>query len=139
MIKFDVVSRVPRALADCDWQALGKTLGRRLKLRHPSGVGLKFVSTAEMRKLNRTYRKIDRPTDVLSFETAGVPDYLGDIVICPGYAQAQAKLHKADIREELLRLMIHGVLHLRGYDHCTPRQKVKMFKLQEQICAALLS
>ena len=83
MIKFDVVSRVPRALADCDWQALGKTLGRRLKLRHPSGVGLKFVSTAEMRKLNRTYRKIDRPTDVLSFETAGVPDYLGDIVICP--------------------------------------------------------
>jgi len=139
MIKFALASRAPRVLAGYDWPALGKTMGRHLKLRHLSSVGLKFVSAVEMRQLNRAYRQADRPTDVLSFEAAEVPgkvanpDYLGDIVICPSYAQAEAKRQQVDVKEELLRLVVHGVLHLCGYDHCTPKQEAKMFKLQEQL------
>jgi probable rRNA maturation factor len=75
-----------------------------------------------MRRLNARYRGIDRPTDVLSFpmregRTADEQALLGDIVICVPKAAAQAKEYHVRFYDELLRLLIHGLLHLLGYDH----------------------
>lgn len=70
----------------------------------------------EIRRLNRRYRGKDKVTDVLSFPLQE-DDYLGDIVISLERTLTQAKQYKVNAYQELLRLLIHGVLHLAGYDH----------------------
>jgi probable rRNA maturation factor len=74
-----------------------------------------------MRQLNRKYRHLDKPTDVLSFtmDEQG-PDgqyYLGDIIICPQVASRQAKQQGHSLSRELEILAIHGYLHLLGFEH----------------------
>jgi probable rRNA maturation factor len=90
-------------------------------------VSISFVKKAEMKKLNRTYRKKDKPTDVLSFSMKE-GRLLGDVVICPQVAKANAKKYGSSFRAELARLTAHGILHLLGYDHGK-----KMFDLQEKL------
>ena len=83
-----------------------------------------LVSDAKMRTLNRDFRGIDRPTDVLSFP-ADRPLYpvapgnrlLGDVVIATGVAQRQARTVGHTLQQELRRLALHGLLHVLGYDH----------------------
>jgi rRNA maturation RNase YbeY len=99
--------------------------GRRLlaALRLPEAeLSLVLVSDAVMRRLNRQWRGADRPTDVLSFAQAegqgGAPEgLLGDVVISVDTARRQARERAAPLTRELDRLLIHGVLHLLGYDH----------------------
>jgi probable rRNA maturation factor len=79
-------------------------------------VTLILCSDYMIRKLNRQYRKIDRATDVLSFPF-GDPDLLGEIYISLQRAKIQAKRYGLTYNEELKRLLIHGLLHLIGYDH----------------------
>lgn len=84
-----------------------------------------LVDLAEMSALNGQYRGKDGPTDVLSFECDDLcavfdpdePVMLGDVVIAPEVAEAQAAEYGHTIEEELNLLLIHGVLHLLGYDH----------------------
>jgi rRNA maturation RNase YbeY len=90
-------------------------------------VSISFVRKAEMRKLNRTYRKKDKPTDVLSFSMKE-GRLLGDVIICPEVAKLSAKKYGSSFRAELARLTVHGILHLLGYDHGK-----KMFDLQEKL------
>ena len=78
-----------------------------------------------IRKLNHRYRKIDRATDVLSFPF-GDPDLLGEIYISPQRAKIQAKRYGLTYNEELKRLLIHGLLHLIGYDHHKKADKEAM-------------
>jgi len=68
-----------------------------------------------IRELNKKYRSMDKPTDVLSFPMDG--DMLGDVVISVEKAATQAPLYKNTVRNEILRLLIHGILHLLGYEH----------------------
>ena len=73
-----------------------------------------------MRDLNRRYRNRPRPTDVLSFpqeESGVIGVHLGDIVICPAVADRHARQRRHGYRLELGVLVIHGLLHLMGYDH----------------------
>jgi probable rRNA maturation factor len=71
-----------------------------------------------MRTLNRRWKRHDRPTDVISFGLAGVDGGLtGDIYICPDVARREAKRRHLPVREELSRLVIHGMLHVTGWDH----------------------
>lgn len=75
-----------------------------------------------MKRLNARYRGIDRSTDVLSFpmydgKRRGDPLLLGDIVICVPKAALQAAEHRVRLYDELLRLLVHGLLHLLGHDH----------------------
>lgn len=72
-----------------------------------------------MRSLNRRYRRKDRSTDVLSFPSA--PPLLGDIAISVPYAGRQARRRHEPISREIDRLLVHGYLHLLGYDHETDR------------------
>lgn len=82
-----------------------------------------FTGDRAMRTLNRRYRGKDRPTDVLSFSfREGAfpqvqPDLLGDIVIAVPVAERQARERGHSLRREIERLLVHGVLHLAGYDH----------------------
>jgi probable rRNA maturation factor len=91
-------------------------------------VAIAFVDAGEIQRLNREHRDIDRPTDVLSFpvDEAGEafgPRELGDVVICPEYT------------EDLTEAVVHGVLHLCGYDH--EADTGEMLALQDRIMDAL--
>ena len=84
-------------------------------------IGLVFVGTKAIRTLNRKYRRKDRPTDVLSFRIgkkgADEKFYLGDIVISVPAAAKQARNGRHSLERELEVLVLHGFLHLAGYDH----------------------
>jgi probable rRNA maturation factor len=72
---------------------------------------------AELRRLNRDFRKMDYATDVLSFPSAEAGEFLGEIAISVDRARAQAKEQDHDPADEIRILMLHGVLHLMGMDH----------------------
>ena len=84
-------------------------------------LSLEIVGNTRIRRLNRQYRQQDRPTDVLAFplrESAGPrTPLLGDVVISFHKAVEQAAHYGHSIEEELISLLIHGILHLKGYDH----------------------
>lgn len=88
-------------------------------------LSIALVDLAEMTELNTEYRGVAGPTDVLSFECDELcavidpnePIMLGDVVIAPEVAEAQAAEYGHTIEEELNLLLVHGVLHLLGYDH----------------------
>jgi probable rRNA maturation factor len=109
-----------------------------------------IADDAEVRDLNRDYRGIDAPTDVLSFsamETApsdvafvvAGPDlpYLGDVIVSYGRTAAQAAEQGHSVEQELRLLVVHGVLHLLGRDHDTPQREAQMWAEQAAILAAL--
>ena len=84
-----------------------------------------------MRQLNRTYRNRDYATDVLAFPAdplkGQMDPFLGDVVICLPTAQVQAATFGNTPDQELLRLLIHGILHLLGYDHeQSPQEAARM-------------
>jgi probable rRNA maturation factor len=83
--------------------------------------GCLITGDAELRRLNRQFRGLDYPTDVLSFPAGGPSVHLGDLAISLGRARAQAREFGHDIEQEVEILMLHGVLHLLGYDHETDR------------------
>jgi probable rRNA maturation factor len=74
-----------------------------------------------LRRLNRQFRGLDYPTDVLSFPAAAPAARLGDLAISLGRARAQAREFGHDIEHEVEILMLHGLLHLLGFDHETDR------------------
>ena len=87
-------------------------------------VSILLTGDKDIRRLNQEFRSIDQPTDVLSFpqnpdEDLCIPEeiILGDIAISLDIAKAQAKEHGLDFKEEIILLLIHGILHLLGYDH----------------------
>ena len=84
-------------------------------------ITVRFTSDRELRRLNRTFRAKDRPTDVLSFpgERSGEGWHLGDVAISVPTARRQALEAGHETGEELRVLLLHGVLHCLGYDHET--------------------
>lgn len=98
-----------------------------------------------VRKLNREYLGIDAPTDVLSFggespDFVGAPDaegYLGDVLIAYPQAHAQAAAANHPVESELALLVVHGVLHLVGYDHQNPEDKAAMWSRQAESLSRL--
>ncbi|MBP7401402.1 MAG: rRNA maturation RNase YbeY [Clostridia bacterium] len=123
------------------------------------GIGIHLVGTTRMRAVNRDARGVDRVTDVLSFpmmemtegRMAGYPGpedvdrslpgrsvvWLGDILVCPVRAEAQAKAYGHSFQREFAFLVAHGMLHLLGYDHEDPSGESRMFALQESILQQL--
>ncbi|WP_138415730.1 rRNA maturation RNase YbeY [Aquibacillus sediminis] len=107
-----------------------------------------FVSNDEIQVINRDYRQIDKPTDVISFALeekgegelevvgADLPTVLGDIIISIDRAKEQAVDYNHSLQRELGFLSLHGFLHLLGYDHMEEADEKKMFKRQEDILNA---
>ncbi len=151
--------RIPRLFLTTWVRAMGPALSRfkldQLKLDqwrladidfkelHKKEFGLIFLDQLEARKLNKQYRQRNYATDVLSFE--GDTDHsLGELVICPTVIRQQAGDHGLSFKEELGYMVLHGVLHLLGFDHERGGAEAKqMFEIQdqvfEQLCRKVLS
>lgn len=114
-------------------------------------LSVSFVTEDAIAALNERYRGRKGPTDVLSFaidddsgerhgtQASGLPSLLGDIVICPAIAARNAPEHRGDrghdgsVRDELALLLIHGILHIRGWDHEEEEEAEAMEALEAQL------
>jgi probable rRNA maturation factor len=103
--------------------------------RAEAELSLALIGNAEMRRLNATYRKKDYPTDVLSFpiedEQPGVGALIGDVIISVDKAREQALERGHTEAEEIVTLLIHGIVHLLGYDHERSAKDARAMKRQE--------
>ncbi|HEX2268862.1 MAG TPA: rRNA maturation RNase YbeY [Pyrinomonadaceae bacterium] len=99
--------------------------------KHGSSATIAFVSDRNIRKLNQQFRNVDKATDVLSFP-AGDDDEtnLGDIAISVETAAAQAKDNGLTFDNEIAQLILHGLLHLSGYDHETDNGEMNRLELR---------
>lgn len=112
---------------------------RYLDLPERSQVCLSFVSDADMRELNRRYKKVDRTTDVLSFAQRDIGDVgiLGDVVISYDTAVRNSQRFSVTVEGEIRRLVVHGILHLLGFDHAEKRQRETMRGKESEILGFL--
>jgi probable rRNA maturation factor len=112
--------------------------------KNNASINIIFVSNQGIRALNRRYLGEDRSTDVIAFPTSGPERFLcggnssksefrGDIAISSDKALQNAALYGSSFREELARYVIHGVLHLGGYEDTTPRKRGVMMKKEEEL------
>ena len=106
-------------------QRLASRMYRMEHLPPEQRISVIFCSNQTIKRLNSRYRKNNKPTDVLSFTFAD-PDLLGEIYISLPQASRQAREYGASLTDEILRLFIHGVFHLLGFDHGTVRQRIAM-------------
>lgn len=99
-----------------------------------------FITNKEIHKINKEYRKVDRPTDVISFALEDNKDIeykdfrlLGDSYISVDRAIEQAREYNHSLKRELCFLSTHGILHLLGYDHQTKKEEEIMFTKQKEL------
>lgn len=111
-------SGIPSKSAIRDWVELAREESH-------GDVFLNFVTADESRRLNHEFRSIDEPTNVLSFP-AQQDDVLGDVAICVDVAKSQAAAQDISLDSHLAHLVIHGVLHLRGFDHVDDEDAIDM-------------
>src|SRR4030095_16723412 len=95
-----------------------------------SSVTIAFVSDSKIRTLNQQFRGINKPTDVLSFPNDLATGELGDIAISVETAARQAKENGLTLNEEIAQLILHGLLHLSGYDHETDNGEMNRLELR---------
>ena len=142
----------PGRLQPRRWAGLAEAVLRDEGIRKGE-LGLRFVDPAAMAELNMGYMGSPGPTDVLAFPIDGidgaagsvqVPEQaplLGDVVVCPAYAAAQAPDHAGaghdgSLGDELALLVVHGVLHILGYDHQSDADAAAMQARERQLLAA---
>ena len=121
-----------KILNDSDWKSIPSQINT---------VSILFTTDSKIHQLNATYRNKDKPTDVLSFSQienmAILPHHnlLGDVIISLDTAKVQAKKYNHSINHEVLRLLIHGTLHLMGYDHenVSKAEAQKMRNLEKKL------
>src|SRR3989338_543780 len=125
-------AKMPTALVLRTCRAVTKELKITLKVNISAG----FVSERDMWRLNKEYRGKDAVTDVLSFPLDD-EDVIGEGLICYSQAVRQAKQMGHGVRDELVFLLTHGILHVLHFDHETPKDAKQMFPRQERILRAL--
>ena len=145
-MELDFISEIPgyEKYEDIYLGLLEKTFNH-LHLTCEAILSVSFVDNEFIHKMNREYRDVDRPTDVISFafldgnedrdailHSKGLVT-LGDIYISVERAKEQAEEYGHPLRRELSFLFVHGLLHLLGYDHMTKEDEEVMFKLQDEI------
>jgi probable rRNA maturation factor len=134
---------VKKKVKGVESKLLSKIAHRALEVLGLSKVELSIalVSDAQIKRLNKLYRNKDKPTDVLSFPIGEkVEDWLilGDIVISVDTAKRQARELGHSLEEELKRLLVHGLVHLLGYDHeLGGEEEKKFFELEEFVLRKL--
>ena len=119
---------------------------QELNLKDDYITDVTIVDNETIHKINRDYRKVDRPTDVISFafldeeserQLKGGPINLGQIIISFEKAKEQAKEYGHSLKREMVFLFVHGMLHLLGYDHMNEKDEKVMFDLQDKILGGL--
>ena len=96
-------------------------------------LSIALISPAEIKKLNKRYRRKNQPTDVLAFgqDKNFFEPELEEVIICPAVVRKNAKKYKVGFKKELTRVLIHGILHLFGYDHEKGRRQAKKMENKE--------
>lgn len=121
---------------------LAKKTFKILSLNDNIVCSVTFVDVDTIHKINKEYRNIDRPTDVISFAflddkneiiKGNIPLDIGEMYICYQVADENRKNYNNSIEREICFLFVHGLLHLLGYDHMKKEDEEVMFKLQDQI------
>ena len=106
-----------------------------------SEVTIRLVDEAESHELNHTYRGKDKPTNVLSFPFEAPPEIelplLGDLIICRQVVEQEAKEQEKSLEAHWAHMVIHGSLHLLGYDHIEDEEAEEMESLETEIMLAL--
>lgn len=132
-------------LYENEYLAIFKETLKILKIKCSPIVSVALIGDKEIREINKTYRKVDRPTDVISFAFLDDEEnlqkilfkkqkvVLGDIYISYDRAKEQAETYGHSERREFLFLFVHGLLHLLGYNHMEEEDENKMFDIQETI------
>ncbi len=106
--------------------------------RKKGNLSVVLVNPNEIKKLNKKYRKKNKITDVLAFGEFPNSQFpisnslLGEIVICPEMVKKNAKKFNSDFKKELILVLIHGILHLLGYDHEGSRKKAEKMREKEE-------
>lgn len=112
-------------------------LAARFEKKIKGEIEITVVTAPAIRKLNKVHRGIDKVTDVLSFawqEDAIIKTpMLGELYIAPEKIRSQAKEFGVSTKEEFVRMLVHGLLHLVGHDHMKEKEAARMFSLQEKI------
>jgi probable rRNA maturation factor len=140
-IQIDETLETAGALTYVDQTALERAAQltlRRAGIDANSEAVIVVSDDAHLQALNRQFLGVDAPTDVLSFPGGDTdPDsdalYLGDVIISLPRAQAQAAASGHPLRDELQLLVVHGMLHLLGYDHAEESEKAEMWGIQTAI------
>jgi len=136
------VSPAYKAKVDADLLVKTAQYAADRLLRHPVDISIAIVGDRKIQQLNKQFRQLDTPTDVLSFSSDAIDPstevpYLGDIVISLPSARSNALKSGHSLDDEMQLLIVHGVLHLNGYDHDTKKNKDRMWKLQDEILTGL--
>jgi len=136
MIEIEVNNRTGCRVPLKKIQTLLDRANTQLAARRKQRLSLAFVGVKTMHGLNRVYRKKDRLTDVLSFgQAAGFlgDDTIGEIIVCPAVARAQAREFAHSFDDEIIKLVLHGYLHLLGFDHEGSKAAGRMERLENKI------
>lgn len=130
-----------------DIEGLASFVLTEMKCPQSTDVSISFVTNERIHELNRDYRNMDKPTDVLSFECDNIPfededindvvEYeLGDVIIATDVALAQTEEFGTTFEEEVSLLVVHGLLHLCGYDHIEDEEAEIMEALEQKLLSA---
>ncbi len=109
----------------------------RAALERDARITLRIVGNREARALNRRFRRKDRPTNVLSFTLQDAPRLEGDLALCAPLIAREARSQKKSKAAHYAHLVVHGVLHLQGYDHATQAQARRMERRETRIVTGL--
>jgi probable rRNA maturation factor len=113
-------------------QEIALALARQLFPNSSRELGLYFVGRKKMAELNQKFLGHEGPTDVITFDYGDARIVHGEIFICPDVAIVQAKEFGTTRQMELVRYLVHGLLHLRGYDDRTAAKRAKMKKAEDK-------
>jgi rRNA maturation RNase YbeY len=113
-------------------QEMTLALARALFPNRSHEVGVYFIGRKKMAALNKKYVGHEGPTDVITFDYSEGKSMHGEIFVCPDVALAQAKEFGTTPQMELVRYLVHGLLHLRGYDDRTPTKRAKMKRAEDK-------
>lgn len=136
MIKVALINKRKYPVSPAAVARIARTAAKKIK-KNKGTIDIAVVGDRDIKKLNRLWRKVNRPTDVLAFawdeDKKIQSDFLGQIVISYPRIVAQAKEYCVPLTQEFARILVHGIMHLAGYDHNKSAEARKMFALQESI------
>ncbi len=145
-VDFDIEQGVTCPIDEEEIYDICELVLREEAIERPCFVSVTVVEDGRIRELNREWRGQDRPTDVVSLEcerpddpglAVGEPCELGDIVLAPNYIERQAATFGSTPADEFRLLLVHGLLHLLGYDHLEDEEAEEMERREDELVALL--
>lgn len=155
-MSIDIANESGVAINESELAGLARHILDEMRVHPLAELSVMLVDEAAMTELHVRWMAEEGPTDVLAFpmdelrppqpggmhaehgpsDPAGIPGLLGDVVICPQVAAAQARQARHGMQDEIDLLCTHGILHLLGYDHADSREHATMFGLQDRLLAS---